>query len=156
MSHRLEPVSGVAADPIAVLHRACFPEDPWDAAAIEQIIGIPGFFGVIGLAEDAAVGFALALHLGTECEIVSLGVVQGCRRAGIGSVLLDWVCSEARRRGAERVVLDVAVDNDAARALYAARGFTVIGRRRNYYRHSGGLADALVLCLALVTAPLAT
>jgi ribosomal-protein-alanine N-acetyltransferase len=156
MSHRLEPVSRAAAGPIATLHRACFPADPWDTAAIEQIISMPGSFGLIGWAGHVAVGFALALDLGLEFEIISLGVLEGFRRAGIGSALLDCLCSEARRRGAERVVLEVAVDNDAARALYAARGFTAIGRRRNYYRQTTGSADALVLCVVLAAAPSAT
>jgi [ribosomal protein S18]-alanine N-acetyltransferase len=154
MSCRLERVSRVAAVPLAMLHRTCFPEDPWDAAAIGKIIGMPGFFGLTGSAEAVAVGFVLALDLGAECEIVSLGVVPGRRRAGIGSALLDGVFLEARRRGAERVVLEVAVDNTAARTLYAARGLTVIARRRNYYRQAGGMVDALVLGGALSTAPL--
>ncbi len=156
MSLHVERISRAAAGPLAELHRACFPEDPWDAAAIEQIIGLPGFFGLVGWAGAIAVGFALALYLGTECEIVSLGVVPDRRRAGVGSALLDCVFSEARRWGAARVVLEVAVDNDAARALYAARGLTVIGRRRNYYRKAGGMTDALVLGGALATAPLAS
>jgi [ribosomal protein S18]-alanine N-acetyltransferase len=154
MSCCFERVCRAAADPLAMLHRACFPEDPWDAAAIGQIIGIPGFFGLIGLAEGDAIGFALALDLGAECEIVSLGVVPDRRRTGVGSALLEGVFSEARRRGAERVWLEVAVDNAAARTLYAARGLTEIARRRNYYRQAGGMVDALVLGGALSTAPL--
>jgi ribosomal protein S18 acetylase RimI-like enzyme len=53
-------------------------------------------------------------------------------------------------------VLEMAVDNGAARALYTAKGFTPVGRRRNYYRQRGGLVDALILRLALATASLAT
>jgi ribosomal-protein-alanine N-acetyltransferase len=155
MNLRVERVFPAAAAPIAVLHHACFPDDPWDVAAIRQITGIPGFFGMIGLTGATPVGFVLALGLGTDCEIVSLGVAPGRRRAGIGSALLDRVFAEARLRGAERVVLEVAVDNNAARALYAARGFTVIGRRRNYYCQAAGMADALVLGSALAAAPLA-
>jgi [ribosomal protein S18]-alanine N-acetyltransferase len=156
MNHRVEPVSRVAACPISILHRACFPEDPWDAAAIGQIMGIPAFFGLIGWADEVPVGFALALDLGAECEVVSLGVMRARRRSGIGSLLVDSVCCEARRRGADCVVLEVAVDNEPARALYAGRSFTVIGRRRNYYRRAAGLVDALVLRVALATASVGT
>ena len=49
-------------------------------------------------------------------------------------------------RGAERVILEVRADNDAARALYAGAGFTTLQTRRGYY--PGGV-DALVLALDL-------
>jgi ribosomal-protein-alanine N-acetyltransferase len=156
MISRIEPLPSGAAGPISVLHRACFPGDPWDAGAIEQIMGISGFFGLIGWEKNDPVGFALALALGEEAEIVSLGVLPDHRRCGIGSAILDAVCGQARLRGAGRVVLEVAWDNGAACALYAGRGFTVVGRRRNYYRRAERLVDALRLEVQLPTAPLAT
>ena len=156
MTSRIEPLPRGAAGPISMLHRACFPEDPWDAGAIEQIMGIPGFFGRVGWAKTGPVGFALAVALGEEVEIVSLGVLPDHRWGGIGSAILDAVCGEARLRGAERVVLEVASDNEAARALYAGRGFIVVGYRRNYYRRAERLVDALILGVQLPTASLAT
>ena len=115
-------------------------------------MGIAGFFGRVGWAKSAPVGFALALALGEEAEIVSLGVLPDYRRRGIGLAILDAVCAEARLRGAERVVLEMASDNEAASALYSARGFTVVGRRRNYYRRAERLVDALILRVQLSTA----
>ena len=156
MTLRIEPVSRAAAGPLSLLHRVCFPEDPWDVPAIAEIMGIPGFFGQIAWGKEAPAGFVLALDLGNECEILSLGVVPDQRRAGIGMALLDSVCFAARLRGAECVALEVAVDNAAARALYAREGFTVLGRRRNYYCQRGQLVDALILRRALVTALPAT
>ena len=156
MTSRIEPLLRGISCPISLLHRACFPEDPWDAEAIKQIMGIPGFFGRVAWAKTAAVGFALALALGEEAEIVSLGVLPDHRRCGIGSAILDAVCGEARLQGAERVVLEMASDNEAANALYAGRGFTVVGCRRNYYRRAARLVDALILRVQLPTAPLPT
>jgi [ribosomal protein S18]-alanine N-acetyltransferase len=152
MTRWIEPACRAAAGPLSVLHRVCFPDDPWDLPAITEIMGIPGFFGRIAWEREVPAGFALALDLGKEWELLSLGVVPGRRRSGIGSALLNSVCCEARIRGAERLTLEVAVDNSAARALYAARGFTVAGRRRNYYRQAGASVDALILCIALTTA----
>ncbi|HEX4617345.1 MAG TPA: GNAT family N-acetyltransferase [Stellaceae bacterium] len=152
MTSRIEPLPRGSAGPISLLHRACFPEDPWDARAIKQIMDIPGFFGRVGWAKAAPVGFALALALGEEAEIVSLGVLSDYRRCGIGTAILDAVCGEARSRGVERVVLEMASDNEAARALYAGRGFTVVGRRRNYYRRAERSVDALILRVRFPTA----
>jgi ribosomal-protein-alanine N-acetyltransferase len=149
MSHRVEPVSFFMAGPLAVLHRACFPEDPWDLSAMCEILGTAGFFGRIAWEEETPAGFALARDLRKECEILSLGVLPERRRRGVGSVLLNSVCAEARLRSAESIVLEVAVDNIAALALYALPGFIPVGRRPNYYSRTRNSVDALVLRLGL-------
>jgi [ribosomal protein S18]-alanine N-acetyltransferase len=150
MIARIEPMSRAAAGPVSVLQQDCFPEDPWDMGDIERIMEIPGFFGLVGSELGSPIGFAFALAVGGEAEILSLGVQPGCRRAGMGSALLAATCSEARRRGAEAVVLEVATVNQAARKLYAAQGFTMVGRRRNYYRKAGRFVDALILRVPLI------
>jgi [ribosomal protein S18]-alanine N-acetyltransferase len=156
MSRRVEALSRSTAGPISLLHQACFPEDPWDAEAIAQIMKIPGFFGQIGWEGEAPAGFALGLALGEEAEIAALGVGPAHRRWGMGGAILDAMCGEARSRGADRVLLEVAIDNAAARALYAGRGFTVIGCRRDYYYRGDRRVDALILRAELPAAILAT
>ena len=155
MSCRIETVSGdataVLAAPLAELHAACFPDDPWSPQAIVHVMGIAGSFGRVAFAGDKPAGFILAQGLGEECEILVLGVLPSCRRAGIGSALLAAVTAEAERRGVCRLFLEVASDNIAARALYGAHGFVQVGRRRNYYRRGTALVDALVLRMLLST-----
>lgn len=152
MSRRFEPLSKPMAVPVSMLHRACFPEDPWNSVTIAEMMNIAGFFGRIAWANELPAGFFLALDLRRECEILSLGVLPERRREGIGSALLDFVCFEGRVRGAERVVLEVAVDNSAALALYTGRHFMPVGRRQNYYRQQSRCADALILRCALTDA----
>ena len=150
MSPSIEPVSVAMAGMLSALHRSIFHEDPWDTPAIAAIMRIAGFFGRIACENAQPTGFVLAIDLGEECEIVSLGVLPERRRAGCGSALLASACQEAKRRGSRSVVLEVAVDNTAARAFYACRGFTSVGRRPNYYGRAGCLVDALILRLALI------
>jgi ribosomal protein S18 acetylase RimI-like enzyme len=149
MSRRLKAVSGEAASalaaPLSMLHRKCFPEEPWEPAAMAKIMAMAGFFGRMAWEDGEPVGFALALDLGGECEILALGVMPGRRREGTGSALLASICDEVLERGGHSVFLEVAADNLAGRTLYAAGGFIQIGRRPSYYRRSGGVADALVL-----------
>jgi [ribosomal protein S18]-alanine N-acetyltransferase len=147
VSCRLEPVSEVMAGPLSMLHRACFPEDPWSSMVITEMMRVAGCFGRLAWEDEMPSGFVLALDLRTECEILSLGVLSERRREGIGSALLDSVCSEGRTRGAGHIVLEVAVDNSEALALYSARGFVPIGCRPNYYRRASRCIDALVLRL---------
>jgi [ribosomal protein S18]-alanine N-acetyltransferase len=153
VKRRLEAVSGEAAGalaaPLSMLHRACFPEEPWEPQAMAKIMAMAGFFGRMAWEDGEPAGFALALDLGGECEILALGVLPARRRAGTGSALLGTICDEVVRRGGHSVFLEVAADNAAARALYAVGGFVQIGRRLNYYRRPGGLIDALVLRRAI-------
>jgi [ribosomal protein S18]-alanine N-acetyltransferase len=150
---RLEPVASEVAEgfvaPLSMLHRDCFPEEPWQPQEMAKIMAMAGFFGRIAWENDEPAGFALALDLGGECEILAFGVLPRLRRAGIGSALLMSICEEALRRGGKCVFLEVATDNIAARALYAAEGFAQIGRRINYYRRPAGPVDALVLRRAI-------
>jgi ribosomal-protein-alanine N-acetyltransferase len=78
-----------------------------------------------------------------EGEIANLAVREPTRRRGIGAALLDAALAEGTRRGAANMYLEVRESNEAARRLYASRGFEEIGRRRRYYRHP--VEDAIVL-----------
>lgn len=149
MSRRIGPLPPGAGGPLARLHGLCFPDDPWDGTACDAILAMPGCFGLIAWEDEAPVGFALALDLGGEGELLSLGVVPERRRRGVGAALLAAVLAEARRRGGRALLLEVADDNAAAAALYAAHGFVAIGRRRRYYRRGRALIDARVLRLSL-------
>jgi [ribosomal protein S18]-alanine N-acetyltransferase len=145
MTRTVAALPAAAAAPLAELHGACFPEDPWDAAALQRLLALFGVFGYLAWQEDEAIGFALARDLGDEVEILSLGVMPGCRRRGVGRALLDAVVIEAGRRRRGSVVLEVAAANAAARRLYAGAGFVQVGRRPRYYRHGGESEDALIL-----------
>jgi tRNA threonylcarbamoyladenosine biosynthesis protein TsaB len=139
------PLPGNAARPLAAMHRACFPDDPWDAPAIGRILELTGAFGFLAWEGDDPAGFLLARDLGGEIEILSLGVVPGRRRRGHGRALMRAAIAEAGQRGTGSLVLEVAAANDAARRLYAGLGFLPVGRRPRYYRHAGGAADAFIL-----------
>ncbi|HWB48806.1 MAG TPA: GNAT family N-acetyltransferase [Stellaceae bacterium] len=154
MSRRIEPIPPGTVEALAVLHRACFPDDPWEAPALARIIALAGGFGWLAWEEGEPAGFILVRDLGNECEVLSLGVVPCWRRRGVAQALLRMAIEEAARRGLPSVVLEVAVDNEAAKDLYGGAGFTAVGRRPRYYRRPDGRADALVLRLALPAAPM--
>ena len=146
---RIAPMPVTAAAPMAQLHLACFPDEPWDAEAFARLLALPGCFGCLAWERRQPVGFALARDLGIECEVLSLGVVPPRRRRGTGRELVCAVIAEAKRRRLGSVVLEVAVDNEAARRLYQGFGFVQVGHRPRYYRRRSGLADALILRLVL-------
>lgn len=144
-----------AADPIvspgpedatllAAIHAEAF-HAPWDAPAFAGLLGQNGVFAI-----RAAAGFILCRVVLDEAEILTLAVRLTARRAGLGARLTQAAADHAARSGADRLFLEVAEDNDAARALYARLGFVQSGRRRNYYEKAdGSRVDALLLTLDL-------
>jgi [ribosomal protein S18]-alanine N-acetyltransferase len=112
---------------------------------------MPGCFGFVAWEDETPIGFALALDLGDQCEVLSLGVIPERRRRGAGSALLAAVAEEARRRESRSLILEMAEDNAAAAALYAGHGFVAIGRRAHYYRRDRQFVDALVLRFRLAS-----
>ena len=153
MKRRVEPLPKGAAEPLAILHAACFPDDPWEAGALARLIALTGSFGWIAWEGESLTGFILVRDLGTECEILSLGVAPRWRRRGIAQDLLRAAITETRRRALNSLVLEVATDNDAAGALYAGFGFVAVGRRARYYKRPDGRADAFILRLPLASEP---
>ncbi|WP_420479119.1 GNAT family N-acetyltransferase [Brevundimonas sp. FT23028] len=132
------------ADRLAALHAAAF-DTPWDAAAFATLLDQPGVFAI-----EREAGFILMRAVADEAEILTLAVAPASRRSGEGTRLVADGVAAASLAGADRVFLEVAEDNAAARALYARTGFTDAGRRPRYYsRPDGSRVDALLLALNL-------
>ncbi len=91
----------------------------------------------------ALLGWAGVRVLADTAEILTVGVVPVARRQRVATALLAALLVEGRRRGAREAFLEVRVDNEAARELYLAEGFTELGTRRGYY--DGGRVDAVTM-----------
>jgi len=127
---------------LAAIHAEAF-ETPWDTASLAALLASPGVFAL-----EEADGFILIRVVADEAEILTLAVRPSARRSGLGARLVEAAVVRAAALGADRMFLEVAEDNAAARALYARAGFHEAGRRRGYYaRADGSREDALVLAL---------
>jgi len=141
---RPESVAAISAETLADLHAAAFAA-PWTAGTFAELLVQPGVF-----AETADDGFILIRVVADEAEILTLAVRPEARRRGLGARLAAAAAARAAALGAERLFLEVAQDNAAARGLYARSGFVEVGRRRGYYARPGATAvDALTLALNL-------
>ena len=144
----LQPLGPLDLAVAAAVHAGCF-ENAWSEAAMAEILAMPGSFGALALVGDQPVGLVIALAVGTEAEILTLAVLPKFRRRGMAGRLLAWVADRLSDAGCQRLLLEVAEDNAAARALYGKLGFDQIGRRPSYYRRRAGTAAAMVLARAL-------
>lgn len=86
--------------------------------------------GFIALDNDEWVGEITYAVLGTDCEIVSLDSLR--EGQGIGTMLIDAVVQEARKRNCRRVFLITTNDNLHALGFYQRRSFEMA----RIYRHA--------------------
>tara|TARA_R100000365_G_C2748236_1_gene79291 strand:- start:5328 stop:5789 length:462 start_codon:yes stop_codon:yes gene_type:complete len=116
----------------AMLHLKCFP-DPWSAASLRGLLKDPSIL-TLGIERDGQLaGFIMGQTIVGETDILTVCTNPDLRRQGIAHHLLEAMITRCGERGVSRMTLDVAEDNIAARALYAAHGFTEDGRRPRYY-----------------------
>ena len=63
---------------------------------------------------------------------------------------MEALIRSLKRAEISRLFLEVAADNEAAKALYAKLGFKEIGRRKGYYQRTAGPPqDAINLALEI-------
>ncbi len=125
---------------MAAVHRAAFPQEPWDAASFSTLLGQPGVFGFL----DTRGGILLLRVVADEAEILTIGIAE--QRQGIGTALMREAITQARDQGAALLHLEVAANNIAARGLYESLGFSQAGLRKNYYADG---QDAILLSLSV-------
>jgi ribosomal-protein-alanine N-acetyltransferase len=150
---RLGPVTPADAEALAAVHAEGF-DPPWRAEAICEVLAGPGAFGFAVRDEvGAALGFILARAIAGEAEVLTIAVRRALRRQGLARALLAAATACAEATHTEAMFLEVAADNAAAIAFYAAAGFVRVGVRPGYYPRADGPVDALVMRRDLNTGP---
>lgn len=119
--------------------------EAWTAPQCSGLLPVPGVWLTLARASNEIIGFSLARIIVDEAELLLLAVKKKWQRRGVGQQLLESFSATARRRGAERLHLEVRNGNQAVK-LYKQAGFSEVGRRRGYYSgRDGQVYDALTL-----------
>jgi [ribosomal protein S18]-alanine N-acetyltransferase len=129
------------------LEDECLGVDAWSEGLVREGIAgaLPTVVYLVAEIDDAVVGHAVVSTAGDIAELQRIAVGAAHRRSGVASALLTEVLEVAGRTEADRLLLEVRADNQAALAFYARSGFTEIDRRPRYYADG---ATAVVLRLA--------
>jgi ribosomal-protein-alanine N-acetyltransferase len=130
---------------LAPIERAVF-SDAWSERDLSDCVrtGVPF---LVAEQNGSIIGYVIAHHALDEAEILNLGVAPARQRRGIGRALVQGMLALLRQQGVAKVFLEVRESNGAARRLYGALGFALVGRRRDYYRLP--TEDAVVLRIAI-------
>ena len=128
-------------------------EFPWSRSIFADCLRVGYPCRVIEV-EDMVVGHAVTSIAAGEAHLLNICIQPAYQGRGYGQRLLLHCMRLAQQGGAEKMFLEVRPSNWAAIRLYQAQGFSVIGRRPDYYRRSDidplgnrqhGREDALVM-----------
>lgn len=93
---------------------------------------LDAYGGALALLAGEVVGcLRWDLHIDRDLYVKRLAVDPACRRRGVGSALMDWAESEARRRGLEGVILGVRIALADNLDFYRSLGYRVVGDGRH-------------------------
>ena len=116
------------------IDQVCFPKGiSYGRFEMKVYLRAKGSYCLLAETGGNVAGFILAELAPDEGHIVTLDVLQDCRRQGIGSLLLSAAENELASRGGKRMVLETATTNEAAIALWKKHGYHGLGTLESYY-----------------------
>lgn len=146
----LRPLRASDIDRIALLEGELFGPSAWSYAMISAELGAPGRWYVVAEYDskvqaggDQVMGYAGLWFDGDVAQIMTVGVSPAARRQGVGKLLMNALIDRATQLGAHGLLLEVAVNNAAAIAMYESFGFETISVRKRYYQPEN--VDAYVM-----------
>lgn len=125
-------------DEIKALHISTFGED--NAAFFDALKTKPYYNIFVATQNGVLVAYCIITLIAGEAEIINIATKPEFRGRGAGYGLLSFALKEIK---ADRVFLEVNINNMQAISLYKKCGFKQIAIRKNYY--SSG--DAIVMQL---------
>ena len=119
---------------VLAIENAVFPT-PWSRENFRfELCDNPHARNVVVRVDEAIRAYASVHLIAGELRINNIAVHPAARRQGLGAGLLAHLLEQARSAGSKVASLEVRPSNRAARGLYEAHGFRVVGRRRGYYQ----------------------
>lgn len=133
----IEPVSLKDLDVLNKIEKACFTSEAYTRAQLAYLLNSPNAISFVARENGETVGFIIGMmeNYGktTVGHVVTVDVLPKHRREGAGLQLLDKLENEFVREGVKTIYLEVRIDNQAARRLYAKKGYSELESLENYY-----------------------
>ena len=120
-------------DQMVIIEQECFSV-PWSRDALMEELDTPcAHYVVCTDKEGNVVGYIGSRVVLDSADITNVAVRPQHRRRGIGLKLVTIMLGLMKHMGVASVLLEVRESNLPAQNCYAAAGFQVVGRRKNYY-----------------------
>jgi ribosomal-protein-alanine N-acetyltransferase len=140
---RLEKLKRRDLRQVLPIEAAVFPE-PWSVAVFNSELALRhGRLYRAAWDGDALAGYIGFLIVDDEAHITTIATAPIYQRAGVARTLIIDGVKTLLGMGVKHLSLEVAANNEPAKALYRSFGFAPVGVRKNYYQVTG--EDALVM-----------
>ena len=116
---------------------------PWNISLISSELDYASTFALVAEATGEVAGWCCCRHESPEAELLKVTVAAKWRHRSVATRLLISLEIKLRAIGVESLYLEVRSKNIPATKFYDQAGFTVHGRRINYYSQPSD--DALIL-----------
>ncbi len=144
--------NAVAGDVAALsqLHQASFSPG-WTVHDMAAMLATTGTHALVGESDGQISSLLIFRAIAGEAEILTLATAPTRRRLGHGAKILKALIARAGLQMVSEIFLEVAADNQAARALYRQFKFAEVGQRKGYYARPGGKTEDAILMKRAVT-----
>jgi|SRR3984957_13440869 len=121
----------------AALHRldqSCFPAGiSYSKTTLHYFLTIASADCVVAVDGARIVGFVLTEENPPLAHIITLDIAEAHRRQGVGSALLAESEKNLALRGVRSILLETAIDNEAAVAFWKRHGYRIEAVLKRYY-----------------------
>ena len=127
---------------LAEIHRKSFiTPRPWSEKEFDELLFQDSTFLISN--ENS---FLLGILTDYEAEILTLAVDPMKRRLGIAKKMLQEFEDRCLKKNINKIILEVAKNNNPALRLYKNCNFKITGKRRDYYSSpEGKKIDAIIM-----------
>ncbi|PYT97436.1 MAG: hypothetical protein DMG38_19645 [Acidobacteria bacterium] len=116
------------------LDQACFPPGiSYSKTTLRYFLTLASADCVVAEEARRIVGFIVSEENPPLAHIISLDVDAKHRRLGVGTMLLEKLESNLAARGVRSILLETAIDNEAAVAFWKAHGYRIEATLKRYY-----------------------
>lgn len=127
-------------DRLYQIDQACFPPGiAYSRRELAYYMSLRGTFTIVAEAKTKLpemAGFIVGQRVPRGMgHIITIDTVARFRRAGLGSRLMNAAEQRLKAAGCHAIVLETAVDNDAAIAFYKRLGYHVLKTLPHYYHN---------------------
>jgi len=140
---RMVPAREEHLPAFVALQRAVFCP-PASEERLRERLEAPRAHTLTALLGDEVAGYISVDEISGEAFVDDVAVFPKYQRRGVGSALLARAEAGAILRGCEKIHLE-AREHSPARALYAARGYREVGRRKDMYESP--IEDGILMTL---------
>jgi [ribosomal protein S18]-alanine N-acetyltransferase len=149
--YQITPLGVSDLQKLMEIERGVF-EQPWSASIMRDSLRAAhcSVWGLYSGDDSQLIGFGVITTVMDESELIDMAIAKQYQGKGYGKKLMKFLIDKARQNGAEKMFLEVGVNNAAAKAMYLNLNFKSIDTRKNYYRRKNNtFEDAIVYQLEL-------